>query len=93
MLTYRYNTKAIEISESENETDIEFRIRIFEESFYVDHIKQIRHHFEDNEVLTDVLFYVYPNHEYTIHVRKDYYVAFVAELFKHHLLESVEWKA
>lgn len=91
MLNYSYNTNAMEIEESENEIDVEFRIRIIEDTPHVENIKRVREHFEDNEVYTDVLFYVYPNHEYIIHVRKDYYTAFIAELFKNQLIQSVEW--
>lgn len=59
----------------------------------MDRMKKIREQFDDNRVHTDVLFYYYPNHEYRIIVRQDYYVDFVLALMKHRLLESVKWSA
>lgn len=93
MLTYRYDTQALEIVESENESDIEFRIRMPEKSPYVESLKRVRDFFESNEVYTDVLFYAYPNQEYIVNVRKDYYTDFILEMFKQKLLKSVEWTA
>jgi hypothetical protein len=91
MLTYRYDQDVIRISESGNENDIEFRIRILQENTYLDGMKLVQKEFEDNQVYTDALFYLYPNHEYRVIVRKDYYNDFVLELMKHRLLQSVEW--
>jgi hypothetical protein len=91
MLTYRYDQDVIRISESGNENDIEFRIHILQENTYLDGMKLVQKEFEDNQVYTDALFYLYPNHEYRVIVRKDYYNDFVLELMKHRLLQSVEW--
>lgn len=92
MLEYRYDPSIIQITESVNEQDAEFRIRLLKEEPYLARLKQIRRFFEDNDIYTDALFYVYKNHEYGAIVRKEYYVDFVLALMKHQLLQSVEWK-
>lgn len=91
MLIYRYDPQLMEMTESESESDFEFRIKMLKKSPYVENLKRVRDFFEDNEVYTDVLFYAYPNQEYIIHVRKDYYTDFILELFKRKLIQSVEW--
>jgi hypothetical protein len=70
---------------------MEFRISILQENPYLEGMKQVQRKFEDDRVYTDALFYLYPNHEYRVIVRKDYYIDFVLELMKHRLLQSVEW--
>ncbi|GIO62133.1 hypothetical protein [Paenibacillus cineris] len=80
MLEYRYDPSIIQITESVNEQDAEFRIRLLQEEPYLARLKQIRRFFEDNDIYTDALFYVYKNHD------------FVLALMKHQLLQSVEWK-
>jgi hypothetical protein len=91
VLKYRYEPQELSIAESENDTDVEFKIRILKEKSHVESMRKIHRYFEENEVYTDVLFYIYPNHEFTVRVRRDYYTDFIAELFKHKLLKSVEW--
>ncbi|GIO32176.1 MULTISPECIES: hypothetical protein [Paenibacillus] len=93
MLIYRCNEDVARITETVNGEDVEFRIRLLQEEPYLNRLREIRKHFEDNDVYTDALFYVYKNHEYGAIVRKDYYVDFVLALMKHGLLRSVEWKA
>lgn len=91
MLKYGYNHEAIDISETANENDIEFRILILQENPYLDEMKHVQKEFEDNRVHTDVLFYIFPHHEFRVIVRKDHYNEFVLELMKHRLLQRVEW--
>ncbi|THF76371.1 hypothetical protein [Cohnella fermenti] len=91
MLTYRYDHQVIQISEVANNDDFEFRIRIIREHPCLEAMKKVQQEFEHNRVYTDVLFYVYPNHEFHVIVRKDYYTDFVLELMKHRLLQQVEW--
>ncbi|MDF2723167.1 MAG: hypothetical protein K0Q59_2842 [Paenibacillus sp.] len=91
MITYHFDENVIQISETANQNDIEFRIRIVQEQPYLEAIKQVQKDFDHNEVYTDVLFYWYPHHELQVIVRKDYYVDFVLELMKHRLLQKVEW--
>ncbi|MBO9610867.1 MAG: hypothetical protein J7639_33255 [Paenibacillaceae bacterium] len=91
MLTYQYDEHVIQISETANNDDTEFRIRIIQEQPYWDAMKEVQKEFEHNRVHTDVLFYLYPNHEFHAIVRKEYYADFVLELMKHRLLQKVEW--
>ncbi|MDI4649300.1 hypothetical protein [Cohnella hashimotonis] len=92
MLKYRFDETALRIEESANENDVEFRIAIVSDhSPMLEGLKRVRQEFDENRVYTDVLFYHYPNHEYKVIVRKDYYVDFVLELMKQRVLRSVEW--
>ncbi|SFB60062.1 hypothetical protein SAMN05216312_11675 [Cohnella sp. OV330] len=92
MLNYSYDEAALQISESANENDMEFRIVLAtDDPSILAGLKQVRQEFDENRVYTDVLFYHYPDREYKIIVRKDYYVDFVLELMKQRLLKSVAW--
>jgi hypothetical protein len=91
MLKYEYDHSVIQINEVKNENDVEFHIHILQEESYLDRIKKVQHVFEDDRVYTDVLFYIYANHEYRVIVRRDYYDDFVLELMKQRLLTSVKW--
>jgi hypothetical protein len=92
MLTYTYDDKMIEIKETANGRDIEFRIHGIGEETLDKKIKEVEHDFEHNAFLTDVLFYAYKNREYQFIVRQDFYTDFVLSLMKHQLLLSVQWK-
>lgn len=91
MLTYRYDSGIVSIQETKNENDVEFKIQFHVEQPYLDSMRKIQRWFEDDKVHTDVMFYVYENHEYHVIVRQDYYVNFVLALMKHHVLEEVKW--
>lgn len=91
MLKYEYDHYVIQVNEIENGNDVEFRIHILQEEPYLDRIKKVQKEFEENSVYTDVLFYIYANHEYRVIVRRDYYDDFVLELMKQRLLQSVKW--
>ncbi|MDR0268538.1 hypothetical protein [Paenibacillus sp.] len=91
MLIYHCKEDVAIITETVNEEDVEFRMRLLQVEPYLDRLKEIRHHFEENDIYTDVLFYIYKNHEYVAIVRRQYYVDFVLALMKHGLLRSVEW--
>lgn len=91
MLKYEYDHNVIQVNEIENGNDVEFRIHILQEKPYLDRIKKVQNEFEENSVYTDVLFYIYANHEYRVIVRRDYYDDFVLELMKQRLLQSVKW--
>ncbi|MBD0379494.1 hypothetical protein [Paenibacillus sedimenti] len=91
MLIYTYNDKEVEISETANGQDVEFRIRVIGEGSMDKRIKEVQQDFEHNSVLTDVLFYAYLNHEYQFIVRQDYYSEFILSLMKHRILISVTW--
>lgn len=89
-LTYRFNKDDVHISETPNDVDIEFEIRIMEAKYWAG-MKELQRTFEENRVYTDVLFYPFENHHYRVIVRQDYYIDFILGLMKHHLVESVEW--
>lgn len=92
MLNYSYDEAALRIVESANENDVEFRIVLANgDPSLPESLKRVRQEFDENRVYTDVLFYHYPNHEYKVIVRKDYYVDFVLELMKQRVLRRVEW--
>ncbi|WP_217596708.1 hypothetical protein [Cohnella sp. GbtcB17] len=92
MLNYSYDEAALRIGESANENDVEFHIALStDDPSILAGLKRVRQEFDENRVYTDVLFYHYPNHEYKVIVRKDYYVDFVLELMKQRVLRSVEW--
>lgn len=93
MLTYTYNQEILTLRELPNENDVEFQITLLQEKPYIDGMKQIQKHFEENEIITDVLFYINQKHEYRVIVRNDYYIDFVLELMKHRLLQSVQWQS
>ncbi|WP_276354096.1 hypothetical protein [Cohnella caldifontis] len=89
---YRFDPGRIEIRESANGEDAEFLIRIPDGSPYLEAMKQIRQYFEDNDEITDVLFYLYPGHEIKAIVNRAHYADFLGELWKRRLLLSLEWK-
>ena len=91
MLKYRYNQDVIQIQETLDGEDTEFLIHILNVKPYVAGMKLVQERFEENRIHTDVLFYAYPNHEYRVIVRRDFYIDFVLEMMKHYLLQSVEW--
>lgn len=91
MLFYEYDHNIVQVNEIENGNDVEFRIHILQEVPYLNRLKKVQKEFEENSVYTDVLFYIYANHEYRVIVRRDYYDDFVLELMKQRLLQSVKW--
>lgn len=92
MLKYEYDTARLTITEKEQDKDVEIWIRLSESDDSVVRLfRQIRDHFDNNQVHTDVLFYPHRNHDFQWIVRKDYYVDFILALFKHRLIESVSW--
>ncbi|RAP73666.1 hypothetical protein [Paenibacillus montanisoli] len=91
MLTYKYDSNIIRIQEIQNEKDVEFSIHILQEKPYAKKMKQVQKAFDENDVITDVFFYVLLNHEYRVIVRRDFYADFVLEMMKQRLLQSVEW--
>lgn len=90
-LVYDWDPNIVDIKEEEVLNDIEFTIRVLAQPYFetMRHIQKI---FEANDVITDLFVYAYPNHEYRVVVRKDYYGDFILQLLKYHLLTKVEWK-
>lgn len=90
-LDYRWDAALISIEEKVDGKDYEFRIRLLQAP-NVEAMRKVQHLFESNDVYTDVLFYAYPEHEYRVIVRQDFYADFILALMHHQLLRSVEWK-
>lgn len=91
MVRYEYDSRLLEIAETQDEMGTEFVIRFHETAPYAEWLRKVEHYFERNRDLTDVLFYKYPGPEYRVIVRRDQVVAFLAELFKARLLTRLEW--
>ena len=90
-LNYQWKPDVIRLEERVNGNDVEFQIELLQEGPYVKAMGQVQKYFEANNIHTDVLFYVYPEHRYQVIVRKDYYNDFVLELMRRQLLTRVEW--
>ncbi|TMV46813.1 hypothetical protein FE783_24545 [Paenibacillus mesophilus] len=90
-LSYDWDAGIVRIQESGNGDDTEFQIELVQDQPYAAAMRRVQQFFEDNQVHTDVLFYLYPGHKYRVIVRKDYYNDFLLELLKHRLLRSLEW--
>lgn len=91
MLKYQCVQEGFTLTEKKNNEDYEFMIRIKDVERYLPAMKEIREHFEGDDVHTDVLFYTMQNHEYRIIVRQDYYIEFILYLFKVQFVSSVSW--
>ena len=91
MLNYTYDPGIIEIHESTNEQDVEFRIRALGGDHVDAAIKRVQQRFEQNSILSDVYSYVYKNHEYQFIVRQDFYVEFILALMRYRLVQRVQW--
>ncbi|GAA4865649.1 hypothetical protein GCM10023310_51460 [Paenibacillus vulneris] len=91
-LTYTYDEQNIELSETANGQDVEFRIRVIGGGSIEEQLKAVQNGFEHNEVLTDVFFYAFKNQAYQFIVRHDFYTDFILSLMKHRVLQRVEWK-
>ncbi|WNQ11858.1 hypothetical protein MJA45_02035 [Paenibacillus aurantius] len=90
-MVYEWKPEIVDIKETENGKDIEFSIRVIAEAYY-ETMKAVQQVFEENDVITDVFLYTFPQHEYRVIVRKDYYEDFILQLLKHRLLTKAEWK-
>ncbi|MCS7464016.1 hypothetical protein N0M98_28295 [Paenibacillus doosanensis] len=91
MLTYAYDVQNVELQESVNGEDVEFRIRLIGDASLDERMRNIQKDFEQNDVLTDVMSYAFKNRTYQFIVRKDFYVDFVLSLMKYRILLRVEW--
>lgn len=92
MLHYEYDQELLSLEEKLDGQDMEFCLRVKRPDAGVEKaVKKIRDHFNDNDVITDVLFYAHHGEEYQWIVRHDYYVEFVLCLFKHRLLTAIQW--
>lgn len=93
MIYYQYDRTKVKIEEVISETDVEFSIQLLQTDSFDQSMKAIQKQFDENDIFTDAMFYSFPNHEYRVVVRKDYYVDFILALMKYKLVEKVEWRA
>lgn len=89
-VTYKYNEKLIDLAETANGDDIEFLITLHDSELKKKLVK-VRVFFEDNNVLTDIHYYIHPNNRYQVIVRKDFYNEFLIQLFRQQLLQEIKW--
>ena len=92
MLVYSYDSTDIRIEETKNGDDIEFHLQVHEAQEMITRLKKVRDFFEGDDIYTDVLFYAYPNHRYSVIVRPEFYADFVLQLMKQQILTRVEWR-
>ncbi|MGG6313358.1 hypothetical protein [Paenibacillus macerans] len=92
-LKYHYNPERIFIRETANEDDVEFEITFLQAEPLFSQMREVQKRFEDNDVYTDVLFYLNQDHEhqYKVIVRKDFYSDFLLALLKYQILNRLEW--
>ncbi|MCP3773933.1 hypothetical protein NLX71_11540 [Paenibacillus sp. MZ04-78.2] len=93
MLYYEYDRELLTIEEQSNGQDVEFRMKLHRPDAGVEKaVKRIRDYFDDNDVITDVLFYAHEDGEYQWIVRHDFYEDFVISLFRHRLVQRMAWE-
>lgn len=90
-LAYKYNDNKMKLTESQNGDDIEFNITFYEIEATKQLVK-VKKYFDENDILTDLLVYTHSDKHFQIIVRKDFYLDFVLQLFKHQLLDEVKWE-
>lgn len=92
-LKYRIDSERVQIRETANEGDVEFELTFLQEEPLLSSMREVQKRFEDNDVYTDVLFYLNQDQErqYKIIVRNDFYEDFLLALLKYRILEGLEW--
>ncbi|MGP0584760.1 hypothetical protein [Paenibacillus timonensis] len=92
-LKYRIDSERVQIRETSNEEDVEFELTFLQEEPLLSKMREVQKRFEDNDIYTDVLFYLNQDQErqYKIIVRNDFYVDFLLALMKYRILEGLEW--
>jgi hypothetical protein len=87
---YTYDKNLIELAETVNGNDIEFSITLLD-SELKKNLKKVRQYFDDNRVLTDILYYIHPHNHYQVIVRTDFYNEFIIQLFRQQLVIEIKW--
>lgn len=92
-LNYRIDSERVRIRETTNDDDVEFELTFLQDEPLLSKMREVQKRFEDNDVYTDVLFYLNQDQErqYRIIVRKDFYTDFLLALLKFRILEGLEW--
>lgn len=89
-VAYKFNEKLMELTETADGNDFEFFITLFNDEQKIS-LKKVRDYFEENNILTDIHFYIHSNNKYQIIVRKDFYNDFLIQLFRQRLLDEIKW--
>ncbi|WP_040204340.1 hypothetical protein [Neobacillus jeddahensis] len=89
-LEYVYDKKLLSLKEAANENDIEFSIKLLEPELK-NRLQKVREYFDDNDVLTDLLYYIHPQNKYQVIVKKDFYNEFIIQLFRFQLIQAIRW--
>ncbi len=89
-LFYKYDDTFIHLTEAPNGEDIEFNLT-FNNLELKKQLGEVKKFFDENDIYTDLLVYTHSDKHVQLIVRKDYYLDFVLQLFKHHLLNEVKW--
>ncbi|SEU02102.1 hypothetical protein [Paenibacillus sp. NFR01] len=92
MIKYTYDRRILSIQETAAGRDVEFQIEFHEDNGLEAGLLDIQRQFDNNEVITDVMFYSYPHRKHLVVVRQDFYIDFVLALMKQRLLLSVQWE-
>jgi hypothetical protein len=87
---YRYDQTKIDLKESQNGDDVEFNLTLFDMETKRQ-LAKVKSFFDENDILTDLLVYTHSDKHIQIIVRKDFYLDFILQLFKHQLLEELKW--
>ena len=92
-LKYRFDPERLEIRETAGDADVEFEITFLQKEPMLEKMRDVQKRFEENDVYTDVLFYMNEGRvqQFKVVVRKDFYLDFILALLKHQLLTRVEW--
>ena len=88
--TYKYDKQFLSLEETLNGEDFEFTLTFVEKNWRKK-IEKIREHFDANNILTDIHFYIHPNNRFQVIVRKDFYNEFIIELFRQQIVQEIKW--
>ncbi|SMQ66099.1 hypothetical protein SAMN05444673_1453 [Bacillus sp. OV166] len=87
---YRYDEQILELKETANGDDFEFTLT-FVDNNWKKKVGKIREYFDENNILTDIHFYIHPNNRFQIIVRKDFYNEFLIQLFRQQIVKEIKW--
>ena len=88
--TYKYDKQFLSLEETSNGEDFEFTLTFVDKNWRKK-IEKIREHFDANNILTDIHFYIHPNNRFQVIVRKDFYNEFIIELFRQQIVQEIKW--
>ncbi|QIZ06954.1 hypothetical protein HFZ78_09810 [Priestia megaterium] len=89
-VNYRYDEQILDLKETANDDDFEFTLT-FVDNNWKKKVEKIREYFDENNILTDIHFYIHPNNRFQIIVRKDYYNEFLIQLFSQQIVKEIKW--